>query len=235
MINRWLIGVVVVCSFPIDAQCAEPNHGKHPLPSGFVDVATVVPRLVVDLRYLTDHNFVGAPVDGYVNSRCILTNEAAAALKAVQAELAEFRMGVKVFDAYRPQRAVDHFVRWARDEHADATKQEFFPQVDKRHLFRDGYIASKSGHSRGSTVDLTLVSFETNGGPQELDMGTPFDFFGRQSWTNHAELTSQQRANRLLLRTLMQKHGFRPYAKEWWHFTLEDEPYPNQYFDFPVQ
>ncbi len=208
---------------------------KQSLPSGFVDAREVIPQLVVDLRYLTEDNFMGQPVDGYVEPRCILTEETATALKGVQAELSEFEMGLKVFDAYRPQRAVDHFVRWAKDPDAPGRKQRFYPQVEKRNLFREGYIATKSGHSRGSTIDLTIVSFPENGPPIELDMGTRFDFFGRESWTDHRGLTTQQRANRLLLRALMQKHGFRPYAKEWWHFTLVDEPYPNQYFDFPVR
>ncbi|MEM8946600.1 MAG: M15 family metallopeptidase [Planctomycetota bacterium] len=204
------------------------------LPGGFVDVSTVVPRLVVELRYLGEENFVGQPVDGYLKPRCILTREAAEALKLVQLDLAEFYLGLKVFDAYRPQQAVDHFVRWAGDEAALERKSQYYPRVDKKHLFRDGYIASRSGHSRGSTVDLTLVDL-ANAEPAELDMGTPFDFFGRESWTNHQGLTAQQKANRLLLRELMKKHGFRPYAKEWWHFTLQNEPYPNQYFNFPVQ
>ncbi len=178
---------------------------------------------------------MGQPVDGYVEPRCILTQEAAGALKGVQAELAEFDMGLKVFDAYRPQQAVNHFVRWAKDPDAEGRKQQYYPQVEKRNLFREGYIATKSGHSRGSTIDLTIVSFPKDGAPIELDMGTRFDFFGPESWTDHRDLTTQQRANRLLLRAVMEKHGFRPYAKEWWHFTLNNEPYPNQYFNFPVQ
>lgn len=208
---------------------------KQPLPTGFVDAQESIPRLVVELRYLTDDNFLGQQVEGYRKPRCIVTREAADALKLVQEELGEFGMGLKVFDAYRPQQAVDHFVRWARDSEAKGEKAKFYPQVEKRNLFREGYIATKSGHSRGSTVDLTIVCFLENGKYQELDMGTPFDFFGSESWTNHRDLTTQQRVNRLLLRSLMQKHGFRPYAKEWWHFTLENEPFPNQYFNFPVQ
>jgi len=205
------------------------------LPEGFVDAAEVVPSLVVELRYLTNDNFVGQPVDGYVKPRCILTREAAVALKRVQAELAPFRLGLKVFDAYRPQQAVDHFVRWSQEKDDPRKKEQFYPQVAKSALFGEGYIAARSSHSRGSTVDLTLVALTAGKPANELDMGTPFDFFGRQSWTSYAKLTPQQRANRLLLREVMTKHGFRPYSKEWWHFTLLDEPYPETYYNFPVE
>jgi len=211
------------------------SHAQAPLPAEFVDAAEVVPSLVVDLRYVTNGNFVGQPIDGYVKSRCILTTEAAAALKRVQEDLAPYRLGLKVFDAYRPQRAVDHFVRWSKDEADQRTKEKFYPQVAKRELFREGYIAARSSHSRGSTVDLTLISLARREAPQELDMGTAFDFFGRESWVDNKKVTPQHRANRLLLRELMSKHGFRPYDKEWWHFTLVDEPFPETYFDFLVE
>lgn len=205
------------------------------LPEEFVDVAEVIPSLVVDLRYVTKNNFVGRPVDGYEHSRCVLTREAAKALKQVQDELRPYRLGLKVFDAYRPQRAVDHFVRWSRNESDQQTKEKFYPDVAKGDLFSQGYIATRSGHSRGSTIDLTIVSLAKGDTPQELDMGTPFDFFGRESWIDSTKVSPQQRANRLLLREIMTKHGFRPYDKEWWHFTLQDEPYPETYFDFPVR
>ncbi|QDS98756.1 M15 family metallopeptidase [Adhaeretor mobilis] len=215
---------------------ARPLSAEQPMPEGFVDVSKIVPRLVVDLRYLSDENFVGGPIDGYLKPRCILTRKAAMALRDVQSELAEFGMGLKVFDAYRPQQAVDHFVRWSNDASAMSSKAKYYPRVDKNNLFLDGYIAAKSSHSRGSTVDLTIVTFQNDDQPPvELDMGTPFDFFGPESWGNHSELSAQQKCNRLLLRALMQKHRFRPYAKEWWHFTLDDEPYPKKYFNFPVQ
>jgi D-alanyl-D-alanine dipeptidase len=204
-----------------------------PLP-GFVEIREAVPGVVVDLRYLGDDNFVGAPVDGYAAERCYLTAEAAQALGRVQHELAHLGLGLKVFDAYRPQRAVDHFMRWAEDLDDTAMKSRYYPDVAKAHLFRDGYIAAKSGHSRGSTVDLTIVALD-GGAPVELDMGTPWDFFGPRSWPSSREVTPQQRANRMLLQALMIKHGFRPLAEEWWHFTLEDEPYPDTYFDFVVE
>ena len=215
---------------------AHPDRNAHAqLPRGFVDATDVIPSLAVDMRYATENNFVGTRVDGYVEARCIMTNKAAAALKDVQDELARYGLGLKVFDAYRPQQAVDHFVRWSQDTSDHGTKNEFYPDVDKRKLFREGYIAARSSHSRGSTVDLTIVSLADGKPKQALDMGSPFDFFGRQSWVHSTKVTPQQRANRLLLRAVMTRHGFRPYDKEWWHFTLVDEPFPDTYFDFPVK
>jgi D-alanyl-D-alanine dipeptidase len=157
-------------------------------------------------------------------------------LAELQAELEPFGLGLLVFDAYRPQRAVDHFVRWARDLDDTRCKQAFYPDVPKSELFEQGYIASRSGHSRGSTVDLTIVPLARPGHDQgpALDMGGAFDLFSPLSWPTDASRTPQQRANRLLLRTLMIKHGFAPYSKEWWHFTLVDEPFPDTYFDFPL-
>ena len=203
-------------------------------PEGFVEIRDAVAGVVVDLRYLGADNFVGAPVDGYTADRCYVTTEAARALGRVQHELGHLGLGLKVFDAYRPQRAVDHFVRWAEDLGDTRMKARYYPDVAKEHLFRDGYIAAKSGHSRGSTVDLTIVALD-GGDPVELDMGTPWDYFGPRSWPTSLEVTPQQRANRMLLQALMMKHGFRPLAEEWWHFTLEDEPYPETYFDFVVE
>ena len=202
-------------------------------PPGFVEVRHTVPGVVVELRYLGADNFVGLPIDGYQADKCYITTEAAAALAAVQSELSAFGFGLKVFDAYRPQRAVDHFVRWAEDLDETVMKAKYYPGVEKKHLFRDGYIAARSGHSRGSTVDVTLVSLDP-ANPGELDMGTGWDFFGPESWPGNLEVTPQQRANRMLLQSLMVKHGFRPLAEEWWHFTLVDEPFPDTYFDFPI-
>lgn len=203
-------------------------------PEGFVEIRDAVAGIQVELRYFTADNFIGEPVDGYEAARCYLSREAAAALGRVQAELEAFGLGLKVFDAYRPQRAVDHFVRWAKDLDDTGMKSKYYPDVEKKNLFRDGYIAAKSGHSRGSTVDLTLVSREA-GKAVELDMGTGWDYFGPRSWPASQEVTPQQRANRMLLRGLMTKHGFRPLAEEWWHFTLVDEPYPDSYFDYVVR
>jgi len=197
----------------------------------FVDAAGVVPGLVTDIRYADTHNFVGRRIDGYAAARCLLTKPAAAALAEVARDLTPRGLVIKVFDCYRPGRAVANFVRWARDVDDTAGKAEFYPHVDKRTLFQDGYISSRSGHSRGSTVDLTLVRT----GIGELDMGTPFDFFSPLSSPAATSVGAEAKANRLLLAAAMRRRGFRPYAKEWWHFTLSAEPFPNTYFDFPVQ
>ncbi len=202
------------------------------IPFGFVDLSAQIPDLVVDMRYAGSHNFVGRPIDGYQHARCLLTAPAADALVGVQRDLAAKGLGLKVFDCYRPARAVAHFMRWARDANDTATKKEFYPRMDKRDLFREGYIATRSGHSRGSTVDLTLVR-RSDG--NELDMGTTFDFLDERSWTDDATVSAEQRANRMTLAQAMRRHNFRPYDMEWWHFTLNHELYPHTYFDFPVK
>jgi D-alanyl-D-alanine dipeptidase len=200
-------------------------------PAAFVDAATVVPGLIADIRYAGSHNFVGRPIDGYAAPHCLLTQAAANALAAVARDLSSQGPHIKVFDCYRPTGAVANFVRWARDLKDTAAKAEFYPDVDKRTLFRDGYIASHSGHSRGSTIDLTLVQDDG----RELDMGTPFDFFSPKSWTADASIGAAAHANRMLLAAAMRRRGFRGYDKEWWHFTLRGEPFPDTYFDFPVR
>ena len=205
------------------------------LPSGFVYLTDAVPTIVQDIRYAKTENFIGMPIDGYINPIAITTKEAAIALNHAQTDLRRFGISLKVFDAYRPQRAVDHFVRWAKDLKDVRKQSEYYPQVAKQDLFREDYIASKSGHSRGSTLDVTLVSFDAEGLAQELDMGTHFDYFDPRSWPEYSDLTVMQRANRMLLQTVMEKHGFKPYPKEWWHFTLKQEPYPNTYFNFNVE
>lgn len=205
------------------------------LPEGFVYVKSVVLTINVNLRYYSYHNFVGQRIDGYDTPKCILTAEAAKALKRVQTELREFGLGLKIYDAYRPQQAVDHFIRWAEDLQDTLMKKQYYPNVDKRDLFDEGYIASRSGHSRGSTVDLTIISLGKENINQELDMGGSWDFFGEQSWPDYPDISPDQRANRMLLRLVMEKHGFKPYDKEWWHFTLKDEPFPDTYFNFPVK
>ncbi|WP_142783688.1 M15 family metallopeptidase [Changchengzhania lutea] len=202
------------------------------LPDGFVYVKEVIPDLDVELRYNTSHNFLGTKVTGYHANRLILTKATAEALKLVQLELQDNNLCLKVYDGYRPQRAVNHFMLWARDLNDTVNKQEFYPNIDKRHLFKAGYIATKSGHSRGSTVDLTLIDGNT-GAP--IDMGSPYDFFGEVSWVNDRSITKQQQTNRALLQKVMLKHGFRNYPKEWWHFTLRWEPFPDTYFDFLVE
>lgn len=205
------------------------------LPEGFVYVEETIPNVKVELRYCSDNNFLGRRVEGYVAPTCILTKEATEALKKVQADLNRFGLGLKIYDAYRPQRAVDDFVRWGKDLNDTKMKRDFYPNVRKEDLFKEGYIAEKSGHSRGSTVDLTITSMDGQTSGPDFDMGSCFDFFGPESWPDCPSMSPSQRGNRLLLRSLMERHGFEPYSKEWWHFTLKNEPFPNSYFDFPVQ
>lgn len=198
----------------------------------FIDAAEAVAGLQVDMRYFGDDNFIGRRIDGYEAPFCLLTREAASALAAVQRDLAPLGFGLKVFDCYRPARAVAHFARWARDSSDQARKAEFYPEIDKRNLFSEGYISARSGHSRGSTVDVTLVH-RADG--QMLDMGSPFDFFGTQSWPSDRTVPAAAQANRRALAGAMTRRGFRSYGKEWWHFTLGNEPFPDIYFDFPVR
>jgi D-alanyl-D-alanine dipeptidase len=224
MLKLWLILLCALAALVVPAgasQCA----------TMLVDASTVVPGLVTDMRYAGSHNFVGRPIDGYRAPRCLLTQSAANALAEVARDVATRGLVIKVFDCYRPARAVADFVRWARDPRAQVAKAEFYPDIDKRALFRDGYIASHSGHSRGSTVDLTLARADG----AELDMGTPFDFFSPRSWTAASSVTAEQHANRMRLAAAMQRRGFRGYPREWWHFTLRNEPFPDTYFDVPVQ
>jgi D-alanyl-D-alanine dipeptidase len=225
MIRFFCTAVLMVSiTLPVAAQTTRP--------ASFVDASTVVPNLVVDMRYLGSNNFVGRPIDGYKKPICYLTREAAAALAEVARDLEKQGLAIKAFDCYRPVRAVAHFVRWARDLRDVARKADYYPQVDKSHLFRDGYIAARSGHSRGSTMDISLV---TRADGRELDMGTPFDFFSPRSAPGDKTVSAQAQANRKLLADAMRRRGFMPYNKEWWHFTLRREPYPNTYFDFPVR
>jgi D-alanyl-D-alanine dipeptidase len=202
------------------------------LPQGFVYVNDIITDLDVELRYFSTHNFVGDTIEGYKANKLILTQQAAEALKKVQDELEQQNLCLRVYDAYRPQRAVNNFIRWARELNDTLNKQEFYPDVEKRYLFRDGYIASKSGHSRGSTLDLTIIDGNTS---EPLDMGSPYDFFGEPSWVEYDDITETQKQNRQLLQNIMRKHGFRNYPQEWWHFTLAGEPFPETYFDFVVE
>jgi zinc D-Ala-D-Ala dipeptidase len=237
MIRTAIIAAVMLSiSAPAEAQPKDP-----PRPADFVDVKSVAPAIVVDARYATAQNFVGARIDGYEKPLCYLTRPAAAALAQVVADLEPrgltikvFDRGltIKVFDCYRPERAVAHFVRWARNLNDTRTKAEFYPEVEKRDLFNEGYIAARSGHSRGSTADLTLAR-RSDG--QELDMGTPFDFFSPLSWPSNRSVSKDAQANRALLAQAMRKRGFMAYDKEWWHFTLRNEPYPQTYFNFVVR
>ena len=200
--------------------------------SGFVLVSDVIPDVVLDIRYYTTFNFLGERVDGYEEPVALMTREAAYALKKVSDEAISKGYRLKIFDAYRPQCAVDHFVRWADKVRELAMKEYFYPGIDKNRLFEEGFVALKSGHSRGSTVDLTLLDMTTQ---KDLDVGGTFDYFGSLSWAENTEnITQEQASNRKMLRDLMISHGFHPLNEEWWHFTLDNEPYPDTYFTFPV-
>lgn len=212
--------------------CFSGQAQDRALPQGFVYLHHLIPALELEIRYAGEHNFLGKPVDGYHRPVAILSRPAAEALVKVQHDLRQQGYCLKVFDAYRPQRAVDHFVLWARDATDTLAKPEFYPNIPKSELFQRGYIASKSGHSRGSTVDLTIINANTR---EELDMGSSYDFFGIISHHDSEQVTSEQKANRELLKSLMEKNGFHPYPEEWWHYTLREEPYPETYFDFPVE
>lgn len=185
-----------------------------------------------DVRYAGFNNFLGAKVNGYQSSRLVMTKPAAKALKNAEAKFRKLGYGLKIFDTYRPQRAVDHFKKWATDDQDTLTKSQFYPDQVKRQLFNLGYISSKSGHSRGSTIDLTL--YDLNSGV-EVDMGGPYDFFGEISHHSFTNITDQQFEMRQLLRTVLSECGFRAYSKEWWHYTLRGEPYPKTYFDYVVR
>lgn len=202
------------------------------LPEGFVYVHEVIETAQLEIRYYGENNFAGTRIDGYERPVAILTEDAAAALKVAADILEEQGYYIKIFDAYRPQMAVDHFIRWAKDLDDVKMKDLFYPDLDKSELFEFGYIAEKSGHSRGSTVDLTLVDKNTN---EEIDMGSGFDFFGEIS--NHGTdlITEEQEKNRNILRDAMVAAGFKIYPEEWWHYTLEHEPYPDTYFNFKVK
>ena len=195
----------------------------------FILLSDVIPDVILEIRYYSSFNFVGERIDGYKQPIALMTRKAALALKNVSDEMMDKGYRLKIYDCYRPSVAVDHFVRWAKDLDNTKMKKYFYPEVDKERLFIDGYIAEKSSHSRGSTVDLTL--FDMNSG-KDLDMGGCFDYFGELSHPDYKLISDEQYSNRMLLRQVMMKNGFDPYDAEWWHFTLHDEPYPDTYFSF---
>ncbi len=199
--------------------------------SGFVLLSEAVPDAILEIRYYSTYNFVGDRIDGYEQPTALLTKEAAAALRLVSDDLARKGYRLKIYDAYRPQKAVTHFMKWAKDVNDTRMKAYFYPELDKSVLFAQGYIMEHSGHSRGSTVDLTLFDMKTE---KEVDMGGTFDYFGKRSHPDFKGVTKKQFANRMLLREAMLARGFKPLVEEWWHFTLADEPYPDTYFTFPV-
>ena len=199
--------------------------------AGFVSVGEAIPDVILEIRYYSTFNFIGDRIDGYEEPVALLTKEAAAALKEVSDELITKGYRLKIYDAYRPQKAVTNFKNWALDLDDTRMKEYFYPELEKDVLFPQGYIAEHSGHSRGSTVDLTLFDMTTE---KEVDMGGTFDYFGELSHPDYTDITEEQYANRMILRDAMIKHGFRPLEEEWWHFTLDNEPYPDTYFTFPV-
>lgn len=249
-IKQWLCLFVAAAAMFIVSACRTDCADS--TPPGFVHVAEAIPDAILEVRYYSTYNFIGDRIRGYERPTPMLTVEAAEALKAVSHELIPLGYRLKIYDTYRPQRAVDHFVEWSHQANDTRMKQYFYPDLDKTVLFPRGYIAAKSGHSRGSTVDLTLFDMRTE---KEVDMGGTFDWFGQEShpdWGGNPEtqtftgefpagtpaerkISEFQFRNRMLLRSVMLKHGFKPIAEEWWHFTLADEPYPETYFDYPVR
>ncbi|HUA34234.1 MAG TPA: M15 family metallopeptidase [Candidatus Binataceae bacterium] len=252
---KLAIWIAVTISLIVAGSDADAAPVFASLPSDFVDLHSVAPQIVIDMRYATDHDFAGHPMPGYEAAKCLLTRPTALALSSIESDLAPFGLSLKVYDCYRPQRAVDFFVRWAADARDQKMKKEFYPHIDKADLIRLGYIASPSAHSRGSTVDLTIVPlpyWTATYDPHQplvacdapaslrfadgsLDMGTGYDCFDPKANTHAAGIIGQERANRMLLATEMIAHGFQPYKYEWWHFTLKNEPYPDTCFDAPIR
>jgi zinc D-Ala-D-Ala dipeptidase len=243
-------------AMPASSYGQGTSGGEEPsAPREFVALRDVAPSILQEMRYRTPHNFVGDRIDGYRQSMCIVTRDTAKALRAAQHAVLRKGYSLKMYDCYRPQRAVDHFVAWAKDLDDERMKGEFYPRVEKNRLFEDGYIAEKSGHSRGSTVDLTLVRLPAMptrpyrpGEPlfscfapkdvrfpdNSIDMGTGYDCFDTLSHTLDPRIKGEQRANRMLLKNTLEKAGFTNLPEEWWHYTLSDETFPDTFFDFPV-
>lgn len=241
----WMQGILlaVLC-----VACAEKDETTYDITkdsSQFVTLTDAVPDAILEIRYFGTYNFVGCRIDGYEEPTALMTRRAADSLRAVSDDVMRQGYRLKIYDAYRPQRAVDHFVRWAADLNDTLMKPYFYPDLPKSVLFEQEYIYEKSGHTRGSTVDLTLFDMQSE---KELDMGGTFDWFGHESHPDFGgnpetqeftgagdSITAQQFANRMILRRAMMSHGFKPLSSEWWHFTLADEPFPDTYFNFPVR
>ncbi|WP_208619386.1 M15 family metallopeptidase [Paenibacillus helianthi] len=205
---------------------------KNSLPEGFVYLDEMIPAAQYEIRYFSENNFTGSRVDGYKAPLAIFSQVGAKALKAVSDDLARKGYILRIYDAYRPQKAVDDFVSWSKDAADIKMKEQYYPKLDKRNLFKLGFIAKKSGHTRGGTIDLTLAYAKTG---VLVDMGSPYDFFGEISYYNTSLISKTQHTNRKILKDAMTKHGFKPYSKEWWHFTLIKEPFPSKYFNFDVE
>ena len=244
-VNLLLLQLILVI-------CCACTNDQQPLPeSNFVTITDVVPDVILEIRYFGTYNFVGTRIDGYEEPTALLTKEAAKALKEVSDEMRTKGYRLKIYDAYRPQKAVDHFMRWAKDFNATEMKQYFYPDLEKKVLFPQEYICERSGHTRGSTIDMTLFDMNTE---KEVDMGGTFDWFGPESHPDFCgnpetgeytgdnskspkgrSITKEQFENRMILRRAMLAHGFNPFPTEWWHFTLKNEPFPDTYFTFPVK
>jgi D-alanyl-D-alanine dipeptidase len=258
-IFQWVLAVIlaIICvAFLINYRnSGDDNPVVSPTEdsSQFVTLSEAVPDAILEIRYYGTYNFVGARIDGYEEPTALLTKQAAAALKEVSDDVMKQGYRLKIYDAYRPQKGVDHFVRWAQDLEDTRMKLYFYPDLEKSVLFEQEYIYERSGHTRGSTVDLTLFDMATE---KELDMGGTFDWFGPESHPDFCgnpetgeytgdnskspaepkrSITEQQFMNRMILRRAMLAHGFKPLDTEWWHFTLKDEPFPDTYFTFPVK
>ena len=230
-IRTLLISFFLVAFFSAEARDDEIKYSDDS--SGFLRLTDVVPDAILEIRYFSTYNFVGARIDGYEMPTAWLTREAADSLKAVSDDVKAMGYRLKIYDAYRPQQAVDHFVRWSKDLSDTLMKSYFYPNIPKHEIFPRGYVAAHSGHTRGSTVDLTLFDMTTE---KELDMGGTFDFFGTESHPSYIEgLTDRQYLNRCILRDAMMRHGFAPITEEWWHFRLIREPFPETWFDFVVE
>ena len=247
-----VLACLIVSALGTPARAVDLNR----MPENFVYLRDVAPTIIQDMRYFGSHNFVGRPVDGYEAGECLLTRRAAEALARLQLELEAKNLSLKVYDCYRPMSGVRHFIRWAKDRSDTLTKAEFYPLIDKRVLFRKGYIAKRSSHARGSTVDLSIVPIPAANEPDfriedpqiachrpkseryadnSLDFGTGYDCFHEHSHTAHRAIQGEARSNRLMLVSAMKRHGFRNYRKEWWHFHLVKEPYRRSYFEFPIR
>ena len=241
-IKLWVMIAVMICGV---SSCEKKMAQDVSLEdnSQFVNITDVIPDVILEIRYFGTYNFVGTRIDGYEAPTALLTRQAADSLKAVSDDLKRMGFRLKIYDAYRPQKAVDHFVRWAKDVNDTVMKRYFYPDLDKSMLFPQEYIIERSGHTRGSTLDLTLFDMDKE---KEADMGGTFDWFGKESHPDFCgnpdtfeyqpsdSLTAEQFNNRMILRRAMMRHGFKPLHTEWWHFTLENEPFPDTYFTFPV-
>lgn len=248
LINKYFSSLSVVCCLLVS------SIANAALPDDFVYLSAIDPSIRQDIRYAGEHNFIGSPIKGYNKAECILTKSAALALAKVQKNLVKQGLSLQVYDCYRPQSAVDQFIAWSSQPNLQQMREEFYPRVDKSDFFKLGYVAAKSGHTRGSTVDLTIISplgatqHYKSGQPlvacfapygqrfadAGIDMGSGYDCLDPLSH-NDAKISAKANANRKLLQQQMEQNGFEPYAKEWWHFTLKNEPHPNTYYDFPVE